>query len=257
MNKYKVIVGIEFEAEYNPQILGQLSENIHHAKNGWCKFLDNNYFKCEEDGSLRTQKFTDTVEIISIPIELNKIKTILKSFQQSIFNKVGKQIAFNQIFNMNKTCGCHVHISILNCDTKYRYEIYDNTREEVFDFIGQPYDIKDALSDDFMDIFRTKLHKKIKQTLKSVYPSFNKYYFRKFAQDKNITDTRLDPRYIEYYYHNDERCEYRSFNLIGVKTWNEFFKMFDIFKTTLHKTLKLSINTKNNTIHSARIKNGR
>jgi len=252
--KYKVIVGIEFETEYNTKMLGELSQNGHHSESGWCKFLDNKYFKCEEDRSLRVRKFGDTVEIISAPIELSNVQTVLKSLQKSIYKKVGKSVPFNKVFSVNNTCGCHIHISILNCDNKFRYEIYDDGREEIFDFAGKPYNIREILSDDFMTIFRKKLHKNISKNLGNIYPSFSKNYFRYYAQNRknNVKD---NARYVEYYYATKERCEFRSFNLIGVKTWNEFFKIFELFENSLQSTLNdYKKRPKLITTHVARIK---
>lgn len=233
-DKYKVIVGFELETEYNQKVLGELDINAYHS-NYWSKFLDNKYFKCESDASLDNNKFDDTVEIISAPVELNKINKVLKSFQKSVFKKAKKRIEFHKAFNLNKSCGCHVHISILDCNKKYRYEIFDNAREEVFDFVGQPYIIKDLFTNKFLNSFREKLHKNVKKHLKKVYPKFHSNYFRDYAQEMEDVDD--GDRCSEFNFATDERCEFRSFNLNGVKTWREFFKMFEILKKSMYETL--------------------
>ena len=252
-----MILGIEIECEVNTKLIRVSKDNYHgtHPIR-----IANDYWKAECDGSLRNSKFpmSDTVEFISKKlVSFNNMKTALEEFKAyfskvkpvpvfSVFgttpqaiNSEDTELELGEILNFNNSMGCHIHFS-LDKDYKFKklmlYKGYAMARNKFFSLLKSstiiPEDTKAGIL---------------------------KHYSRQYAR-------KLKPNDVKNGYSMDRRTEFnlcserdgrglewRSFNLLGITTWNEFFEMFriaeevikyfDIIKKKLSQINRVKINT--------------
>lgn len=186
-------------------------------------------FSAKADGSLRVMrenqiKFSEpyTTEIIT------KIFTDKKDFLKAIdkfikrFSNNGKY-ELNEVLDFNKTCGCHIHISL---EQKNRGYFLKNSHFKLLKDVREYY-------------FNRVKHSKTKSK-----DDILAHYYRTYAK-KVTTRNMLDgERYKEFNFCSDldgKGLEMRGTNILNVKTWNEFKEqMIILFETAeyLEKTFK-------------------
>lgn len=258
-DKIDFIIGVEIELEYNGKYF-RLEPSSYHsrrAKSFGKRFL------MESDGSLHAEKFIlgRTVEIISKPFAINKYKKFIKSFKRKTYTLIqtniqrsGKQFKelsykeraeerealektqpLKEIYNFNKTTGTHIHITPLIKNDKEILDIDYSGR--MYHFRGRHIALRKMIDIKTIEEFRNKLWENIKKELPEIYKHFIAQYNRRYAQITERVD--YNNRYNEFNLscmHN-YHLEFRSFNLNGVQTWEELYKMFEILTKTIKEVL--------------------
>lgn len=212
------LFGIEAEMEYNAFFVGDIKKDGYHGreKKSFCKG-----WYAESDGSLRTEKFSagSTVELISEPFKYRNLDTTLFSLQEE-FKKRCKQkrgVKLADYINFNKSCGHHLHVSV------GKYKIIPSTSLKIFSQI------------------RSEFFKNLKKEMSGLYPTIRAHYTRKYA--KRLSERAYNERYYEFNLTNEEKgIEWRSFNCLGVQTWEEYFKLVVIGINSMKKVLTEYIN---------------
>jgi len=228
----RIKIGVEIECIYN-------CDNVNLSVGSWENPQRiNKSWSVKPDGSLRTEgvfENENTAEFVTKILGGKKTyNKALKEFQ-SFFN--GKPL--NEVLDFNSSCGNHIHIG-LNEKKKYHnklsWEVFAELRELFFNNIKG----SEVLSED------------TKQSILN-------HYFRGYASKINKTSwngNRLN-RGVEFNRQSENSgcgIEWRSINLCGVKSWEEFFNVFEIIyncaewlfnkRTTSHKGkfIKLRLN---------------
>jgi hypothetical protein len=189
----------------------------------------NGWWKAESDSSIyRDALFTmeKEVEFVSRKVHSERFLTALKSFR-SIFGD--GELSEHMYFN--KTCGCHIHFSIPK--TKFlRVTPFENYAKMRTNFLKK--------------LKNSNLHNELKE-------SVTKQYFRTYATKLEkyewgrFSNGYPPRRQSEFNFCSESGgygLEWRSFNLMGVKTWKEFFALFEIAKDVIEDFVKESINYK-------------
>jgi hypothetical protein len=219
--------GIEIEAIYNRDILPMLRIGQYHrgARNPQLKG-----FSIQSDGSLNSMSEFPRNNCAEFVTDVRRTK---KGFFQQLhrfkdyMSRDGKY-ELKDVVSFNQTCGCHVHVSLVN--GKRFYEMF--TIEEFFQvrryFFNQLQRDKVIGSD-------------AKRLIRSHY---NREYARVLKRRTSWRHTRSSE--FNVYSERDGRgIEWRGFNLRGITTWVEFLKIFEIvwntmeYMNTLSKTDKL------------------
>lgn len=243
------VCGIELELEYNPEILGYIEQGGYHQENSPAF---GEYFVAESDGSLDTEKFRDgrTAEIISFPFEINNWKNVLNGFKDEVERKAKlvnyrvnlSDLELKDYICFNNTTGAHLHISFLrkNSSKKKPYSVVYKSKPFAFD--ATPFYILNVGTIHFLNEITNSIFKRVKKELPEVYPKFRERFFRDYAKknrDFNPHSARNSCWNLTL--NNKEQIEFRSFNLSGVETWDQLFKMYEIlfdeFKRVFQKEL--------------------
>jgi hypothetical protein len=207
----EIKIGIELEGIYNNDLLKQSMTSV--GGYGFSKGSTiNSFWKHTTDGSLTHEReYPNPIcaEIVQYPVVgRSRFITSLKSFQElALGNELKDFVTFN------KSCGCHIHFSIPE-------QLYKNLLVENVEFL------------------RESLFKKLKNSdLPSrVVNGIIKHYGRDYAKmikktdQQNIFKGNLDRRTeLNVMSEIDNKgLEWRSFNLLGVETWKEFFDVLNI-----------------------------
>ena len=132
---------------------------------------------------------------------------------------------------VNETCGNHIHFSLVQKNAQRPTEKFSVTH-------GRTRTEFDGFMRNIALTFRTM--KRIRaEALKIIPQEAQRRYFRSYAQKVNKGSIN-GGKYYEFNYINPARCEYRSFNLTGIKSWDELETAYTSMLTTLDK----EINTK-------------
>lgn len=202
-------IGLEIESIVNNEIMSIAEETIgryHHPTK------KNVYWRMEKDSSLHGKNkfdYEETIEFTSIVIKPERFRRALDSFKE-----IFKGYELNKVLDFNDTCGCHIHISMEDESTftfrrRAVFGIFSDVRKEFF-----------------------RLLKKNEKLSQEVKDKIRKHYFRHYAQAVNEDNYRdTSDKYREFNLRTEEDgtgIEWRSFNLLGVTTWDEFFEVFEM-----------------------------
>ena len=204
MSKNYLKLGFEFETEYRNI---HINKGYYHEGKKFGK-----YWSAENDGSLRTTRFSDygenggTVELVSKILTVNTWKKAIKELQEKTGNK-----EFNEVFNPNESCGFHIHSSLTNVNmkilkTKILHHSLVRTRKKFFRLLensGLRNELRQHILQHYFRDYAKKVYK-------------NKYY-----------DDLYFSRYVEWNFRKDYTIEWRSMNILGVKTWKELYTVLE------------------------------
>jgi hypothetical protein len=165
MAKVKInpIFGFELECAYNAKKIGVIDVDSYHSSRGNKTY--SNSFYSERDGSLQTEgNYTGVAELISVPFQYHQFDKIighLKDHTLERFNQTQgsnnkvlsslfsdpKEVELKEIFNFNKSCGCHIHVTPLIASNDKHYVSFKGNR---FLFKGKPIKIKHLVTIGFL-----------------------------------------------------------------------------------------------------------
>ena len=224
----RVFAGLEIEAEHTSGIVYNKG-NYHEGKH-FCQG-----FVVEKDNSLHTDKFNEVSEFVLRPIQVVPcvIKHFMKGFQEAVQKDLPGDL--ENVMNFNNSCGCHLTFSVA----------IDDTSDSCIEYRRRKYKIKKGRMINLGDIitleFLKNLSKKVKTNVKSIMVSsqysawdlqFNRYYAKRLSKANFKRQ-----RYCEY--NIKTNCiEFRSFNLLGVTSWQLFHKIIETTMILIAKELK-------------------
>jgi len=261
------VCGVELELEYDSDLLGGISLRSYHS-NEASPF--GNSFIAEEDGSLYPNTFRrgQTAEIISFPFEIDEWRRVLTDFKNEVEKRVAETNSFfpegerkdfsklelKDVLSFNNTTGAHLHVSFLkrSKNKAKKYSVTYKGRHFVYD--AEPFPIKKVGTLRFlMSIVRSVL-KRVEVELPNVYPFFRKRFFRDHSR-RNRTFCNNEERSLCWNFQDEkvEHLEFRSFNLSGVETWADFFKMYEILFDELKKAFEKELSKREKFFERKRI----
>ena len=200
-------IGVEIECILNNECLSVEKGGYHHgiSIDGLPKWT------AENDGSLNTSggfEWSNAIEFVS-----NCFKSKEKFFEalenwKKFIRKGGKELG--DVVRFNNSCGCHIHLSVdkYKFTSKALFGAFTSTRDAFFKLVDE----------------NKKLSKETKNKVK-------KQYFRSFAQEMSESSYKSKSSRDEFNFGSERAgkgIEWRSFNLTGVKSWEEFDEMFKI-----------------------------
>ena len=211
-------IGIEIECVLNRRIISIDKGSYHDGEfiNGLSRW------KAEDDSSLSDDdefdEWGDCIEIIS-PILTSKkeFKEELMKFKDK-FSK-GGSLKLKEVLSFNSSCGSHVHFSInrFSFNTKVVFEIYPKVRE----------------------YFKEKI---LSSNIESKDDIVN-HYDRDYSALLNKEHNYKQERHTEFNFVSEgsgKGIEWRSPNLLNIKTWEEFFEFWEIVYNSLEYFYKIS-----------------
>lgn len=199
------------------------------------------------------------VELISNPFKLSDYKKVLTDFQDEVYERVRhnttgnktktkeeliKKYPLKDLINFNKSCGSHIHLSCFNeAFTRNKTTINGVT------FKGKRTLLKNVVYYKFIKKFRKQLEKNVQTELPHLYEKWlqqtNRNYSKKICNTKSLKQAKTCSRHSEWNMTDIKNgMEYRAFNLYGVETWKDFFKIWDIAMNTLQETFMTELNKK-------------
>lgn len=228
---YKTYIGFEIEAVYNSQLLNL---NIGEYHNG---IKCGKYWTLERDGSIKAnfnnedwKNWGSGVEAVSIKLDSkNKVKAAFKEFKD-IFSKKG-QYELNKAFCFNHTVGLHIHISYCK-----------NGLTQKFNKFIDPSVFKKLRRRLFKDIKNSKL-----KCSEDILNNYFRGYANKTRFDEQGNFRFNGDKYQEFNFNserNNQGLEWRSPNLNGVKTWEEFEFMINLYLKYVYFMIKKLIRNK-------------
>jgi hypothetical protein len=207
--KFNYGLEIECELPYSNQInRGDYHEGIKCGK----------YWTAERDGSLHTKKGGYNVEFVSvvltkeqIPEAIRELKAICKDDANRFHN-----------FSVNNSCGAHIHFS-----TKSKGKIQHFYKQ---------------LPPSFVKEIGAKGRETIAQKFpKYISGKFEKQYNRGYARQFSGVEY-MRGRYYEFNTTETKGMEWRSFNLQGVRTWEQMEQMYltaaDVIETVMRQKIE-------------------
>jgi len=177
-------------------------------------------FTSKSDGSLNVT--AENYKIFNEPYTteiITKIFTDKKAFLKAIdkfikrFSNNGKY-ELNEVFDFNKSCGCHIHIS--------------------FDKKNNGYFSKNAHFTLLKDI-REYYFNKVKNSDTKSKDEILMHYYRGYAKKTTAKNMLDGVRYKEFNFCSDNEgtgLEMRGTNILNVKTWKEFKEQMTILFET-------------------------
>lgn len=210
----EVKLGVEIECVYNKDewpltVVGYHSRNVGDNFNGW---------SVSSDSSIHVHNETDfnnpgVAELVSEPcIGWEELKETLEELK---VRAGGKEL--HQVMEFNKSMGTHIHFSTF--------------REKEKDMV-------------FMSLYkklRNIVFEKVKRELPHIYPGFKKHYFRsRYAPEQkgDIIDKGMRGEINYGTVSQGTGVEWRSFNLLGVTTWDELMTMMKIAYDSIKEILE-------------------
>lgn len=204
-------IGIELECVYNKDILKLDYDDIggYHSPKSI-----SNFWRAECDGSLNTYGETfngiaKNAELTTPTIKINKYKDAIADLKILCNNE-----DLDNVLCFNKSCGCHFHFSIPD-------KFYKNIPNEIF-LSSRKFFFKQLRNS---EIIPTEIKEGIR-----------KHYFRHYAQRFKPSHKNCRTRYTEFNFvseNNNMGMEWRSFNILGVETWEQMEEMFKIATNTI------------------------
>lgn len=203
-------IGIELEGCYNGEVLREIHPKL------------NKYFDVVMDGSLRNSYI--------FPTELKReLITHVKKDKKGFFNSLKylrdlSNCELKDFVDFNSSTGTHVHFE------------FDNIK-------FKNVEIKRLYA------LRRRFFKKLNDSSINSKQLIKNHYFRDYAKEINKNSSWYNQKYSEFNLVSEVRnkgFEWRSLNLLGVKTWKEFFEFFEIVYNCLiwfNKYLNKSYNT--------------
>ncbi|MCH7534155.1 MAG: hypothetical protein IH948_00115 [Bacteroidetes bacterium] len=228
----KIKIGVEIECIYNPRLIEMYPGEYHDGNpiGGLANWI------VEYDSSLSTSSAMgfngNTAEIISSVIMgkesfFREIKKFMDFFSQNGKNELKKVLHFN------KTCGSHIHIGIIRKPHMFYKKVSNNclikTRNKFLRDIGKNQIISTSARKNIIDnYFRT--------------------FSRKSWQDHNRENISFEKNY-EFNFYSERQgkgIEWRGLNMIGIKTWEEFYEFWKIVYNCVEYLVKISNKWKDN-----------
>lgn len=232
-----IIMGIELECIVNISKRNVVrascgSVEVNKGLAGW---------KVTSDGSVRTMgEWTiinpviskkvldskDSFEFISQKISGKKMfLNVMNNFKR--FISCDGKFELNEVVSFNNSCGAHVHFSIKGFKFKDKtfYLIYPKIRKYFFD--------------------------KMKASNVSSKEEILNHYFRGYAKRFQKSYMKGRERRAEFNFLSEREntgLEWRSINLLNIKTWKEFDEMMEIIWSCLECLYKECTNWKTNLI---------
>jgi hypothetical protein len=248
-----VVVGIELELEYNRDMM-----RINRGGYKTGSFALNGFgdFVAEDDGSVHGSKFSngETVELVGLCFKASRGKDFLKRFHAEVIKRIMAKkrcskstalaVPFSEIFNINNTMGAHAHINpILIDNNNDEVSITYLLRDGSVKIKGKKLIMRDVMNNDFITDFRYSLRAAVKKEMPEVFPQWDRNLFRSYAKKIVGSEGILNAKRDRYYEFNlslsgRSHVEYRCFNLNGVTSWEQFFKIWDVFFKVLKKCAK-------------------
>lgn len=245
MSKVKpnMIVGLEIECEVSPKFADKIGNHMYD----W--ITDDWYVK--NDCSLRSKKWKTKIpvserypwdddiyeegnnifEIISRPVEYSEIGNLLNNFKSKIFNNE----RFDRSININDTCGNHIHVSFYNKNSKLIVEDTEDLGPDSIYCEGKEFFIN---AERFIPkVNKTNLNKIRSAVKKSLPKEAQKRYFRKYAKNIRAIKNLGLQKYMEWHRISKNHYEYRSFNLTGVTSWQQFINLYNKALKNIYKNL--------------------
>lgn len=216
----EIKIGIEIECVLNSK--------IHHIEKG---DYHEGYsidglprWKAEGDSSLSSYDEFDgwenRVEFIS-DVSYGKKQFIdsLRKFKK-FFSKNGKYKLY-EVLDFNASCGSHVHLSIDNFyfDRKVIFAVFPKARKYFFN----------------------KVRKSKIESKEDILKQYNRSYSREINED----NWKNRDRQTEFNFcseHEGKGFEWRSINMLNIKTWKEFFEFWKIVYKSIEYLIKISTN---------------
>jgi len=212
-----LIVGIELEGYYNKSAFAVKLPSGYGYRESAGQPLSKSWL-ATTDSSIKSRNasFSD-----GVPIEIVQIRRIgREAFFDSLeeFRKLFKpNKPLSECVVFNDSCGCHVHFSM----NDYAYN------RMVFEHVGA-----------LRELFFAKLKAVVSD---EVYSQITKHYNRDYAKaikKDNFNYVLKGGDRAELNFGSEYKgkgLEWRSFNLLGVTTWKEFFSVMNVMYDTLEE----------------------
>lgn len=224
MGMKNVMLGLEIEGVINKDIhrltIGDYHRGVPTEAKGW---------KVERDGSIRSEnEFSnyDYVEFVSrVLFTRAGVEEKLKVFKDFI-SQQGKY-ELHEVISFNKSCGAHIHIGVRN------YRFLDKAMVSVFFKVRKK----------FVKMMSTSNIASKEQIIKH----YDRSYARKLRSPFGNYEARwrTDERRTEWNFcseRDNKGLEWRSPNLLGIKTWAEFDEAYRIYLDCLDYLFDLAMN---------------
>lgn len=209
------LFGFELEGVWNKKHIENNNVNIqgyHHGSFHSTAGLSS--WKVETDSSLHSDgEFDKTTvcEFISRLISIDDISNAVQELKEFFDRPLEEVVAFNS------STGCHVHFS--------------DTAGDSETFVTYHY----------LKKLRNAVMTRVQKELPQVYETFKEQYYRNYAQsvDKYNEIINKAERSLEFNLTDIRKgIEWRSFNLVGVKTWEELERMLKIASEEINNVLE-------------------
>jgi hypothetical protein len=230
MKKFSFIAGIEMEMALP---FSFSNNNGYHNTN---LRGSNQIFLIESDSSIHNRRDDfHCCEIPFTPFRAEDLKLVLYQFRKFLIES-GKEetndnledLEFNELIEINKTMGNHIHFSpFRNCRniSDYEQDIKINYRGKVFT-LGHGKKMNNyTISLQQLYHMRTQLFKRLSG--QCFFDVFKQQYFRDFARETKLNTFDRGEKYCEFNISSYGTIEWRSLNLMGIKTWKELEYYYD------------------------------
>ncbi|GAF83167.1 unnamed protein product [marine sediment metagenome] len=203
-------IGMEVECVLNKSIHSFPVGGYHNG----IKVKGLSGWKAERDGSLRGYEFESNTKHVEL---VSSISHTTESFQSVVsrfikFMSKNKRYELNEVLVFNDSMGSHVHVSIdgFNFEKKVIYDVFTKAR----------------------DFFIDKIRKSNIQSKEEIISQ----YTRDYSKATTPSRFRNSEREQEWNFQSERRgngLEWRSPNMTGIKTWDEFRTFMRITLQTL------------------------
>jgi len=235
--KPSVVCGIEIEMEYDSSKIKIDKEGYHQDLAEESEyFWVSDSFIAEQDGSLRVYKFIDsgdTVELISVPFLVEDGMTVVEKFHDSF-----KGYDLNKIINFNDSTGAHIHLSVLNPELEGYTSI--KLRDHIVrKFKGKPVFFRDVVGLALLGKIKAGVVERVEAALPAdVFNKWQSALVRSHAASiEDGEDMYHCDRHKEWNLTLQNRIEYRGFNLRGIQTWEQLFKIYEILFSVIQEVI--------------------
>lgn len=231
--KPSIICGIEIETEYNANIITDLNPGDYHSTHGIKWF--SRKFAVERDGSLRSQDFDNgrTAEFVSVPFKIGDHKKILEDFKDHV-KSYGKS-ALSDVLSFNDSTGAHIHLSVVNHKKGISsvYKIID--RKRTFSMNNSKGIFLKMIKPRTLFKVNKMILERVKREMPGVYGDFKSRFYRDYAKK----EIRPSDRYSCWNFSTNgyDHLEFRSFHLFGIRTWDDFMKIYEIAFDVINKVI--------------------
>ncbi|TRZ52336.1 MAG: hypothetical protein D4S01_03165 [Dehalococcoidia bacterium] len=204
-----ISIGLELEAIYNKDVVTPpVVQNYHHGT-----YEEEANWKAETDGSLNvlTADRTAYGEHAST-FELISKRLVGRDGMLTALNEVKEVFCHNKplkdCFRFNKTCGAHIHFSILGkVKQRTHIKLFESMRQEFFDRINQ-----------------SELRPAVK---KKIITHYGREYSQMLTKEEYLNPNRRSE--FNFLSEASEKgMEWRSVNLHGVNAWTELYTVYNI-----------------------------
>lgn len=204
--------GLEIEAEYNNtlyplQVTGYHNSNVGDNFDSWSVTSDSSLTNTQQWG-----EDSRVAELVSTP--LFGWEEVYSALLEVKAKANGKEL--NECLLFNTSTGAHIHFSTWR---------------------GREGDMM------FMQHYnqlRNNVMARVKEEYPRIYPLFKKQYIRDYSRTQHEMIINKHDRRMEINYESvaqGKGVEWRSFNLVGVETWDELFGMYKIAVDELTKIM--------------------